>query len=197
MDDNRITKKVFLWSRYIAGPNNNNWVWKTKTLLDSIRDFGGLLNIDEIWNELAKIVGEDTILMILLDSDTGGRFRFYCDIKSSHMTEQYVRSSSALNRKIFITQIRCGCLPLEVELDRYRSPKTPLKERLCALCNGEIGDEVHFITACSSLEDPMTALFSYYTSMDPIEQTKRVLIACATDKSVSKSAYQYRANLLR
>jgi hypothetical protein len=92
-------------------------------------------------------------------------------------------------------------------MGRYRSPKTPLRERICTLCNEETGDEVHFLTACHSLEDhrvkltgAMTTLYSNYTSLVPIEKTKKVLEACASNKAVSDAIYEmyiYRANLLR
>ena len=54
--------------------------------------------------------------------------------------------SISLNRRRTIAQIRCGCLPSELETGRYRNPKTPLSQRICHLCNTDAEDETHFLT---------------------------------------------------
>ena len=87
LENDHLTKIVYGWSKSLAGPNCKNWMWKTKTLLESIQDFGGLLSVDEIWNELAKLelkVWKDTIQTIPSDSDTGGRFIFTEKLNSFH-----------------------------------------------------------------------------------------------------------------
>ena len=38
----------------IGSMDDKNWTGKTKVLLESIRDFSGLLSCDEIWDSLAK-----------------------------------------------------------------------------------------------------------------------------------------------
>ena len=55
------------------------------------------------------------------------------EIKPAPSVEKYVQSSMALNKKRFLTQLRYGCLPLEVELGRYRSPKPPLRANYTVL----------------------------------------------------------------
>lgn len=52
LDNDRITTKVYVWSKSLVG---SNWAWKIKKLLESIGDFGGLLSLDELWNELANL----------------------------------------------------------------------------------------------------------------------------------------------
>ena len=129
------------------------------------------------------------------ESKSGGRFRFYRLIKSSPSPEQYITTNTSLNKRRFITQLRCRCLPLEVELGRYRLPKNPLKERLCALCSEATGDEVHFLTVYPCLNEPRekltTAMTSIcdYSSLDPLEKTKRILQACSSSQAVSNAAY--------
>ena len=59
-----------------------------------------------------------------------------------------------MNRRRTITMLRCGCLPLEVETGRYRTPKTPLQQRICQLC------ENHCPSHCSeysSTKQPHTS----------------------------------------
>ena len=137
---------MYEWNKSLSGSDFNNWVRKTTKLLESIRDFGGLLCEDEIWYELAKLevdLWKETMEVILAESESGGHFRFYRLIKTSSSPEQYITANTNLNKRRFITQLRCRCLPLEVEMGRYRSP---LKERLCALCGEATGDEIHFLT---------------------------------------------------
>ena len=57
----------------------------------------------------------------------------------------------SLDKRRTIAQLRCGCLPLEIELGRYRNPKIPLDQRICNLCNTGTEDETHFLTTCPAL----------------------------------------------
>ena len=79
-------------------------------MLESINDYGGLLSIDEIWHELAKCELKrwtDTVKEVPRDSETGGRFRFYREIKPAPSVEKYVQSSMSVNKKRFLIQLRC------------------------------------------------------------------------------------------
>ena len=43
-DEGRMTKKIYLWtvwSQSLAGENRRNWAWRTKNLLDAVKDVGG------------------------------------------------------------------------------------------------------------------------------------------------------------
>ena len=96
---------------------------------------------------------KNTVMTPPQNSETGGRFRFYRKFKSSPVAERYILNSVTLNKRRIITQLRCGCLPLEVELGRYRSPKPPVSERICQLCQSGTGDESHFLLKCPKLND--------------------------------------------
>ncbi len=69
-------------------------------------------------------------------------------------------NSVVLSKQGILTQLRCGCLPLKVELGRYRSPKPPASERTCHLCQSESGDEPHFLLKCPVLNDHGQALLT-------------------------------------
>ena len=117
LDESRLTNKVYVWSKSLSGPNFNNWVRKTTKLLESIRDFGGLLCVDEIWYELAKLElnsWKETVEAIPAESESGGHFRFYRLIKTSPSPKQYISANTSLNKRKFIAQLRCGCLLLEM-----------------------------------------------------------------------------------
>ena len=95
--------------------------------------------------------------------------------------------------------LRCGCLPLEVETGRYRSPKTPISSRTCQLCNdGSIGDEVHFLNSCRPLHRLRTKLFqaasetydqeAFYT-LPPEQKTVLLMQLCSVNPAIAKIIY--------
>ena len=206
----RMTRKIYIWSESIAGDNCKNWAWKTKHLLDDIKDFGGVLTIDELWDALAQqetIQWKNTVLTRPQSSETGGRFRFYRKFKPSPAAEGYILNSVTLNKRRVITQLRCGCLPLEIELGRYRSPKPPASERICQLCQSGTGDEPHFLLECPILNQQrqdlliaMADMNENFTSLSDEDKTVLILDLCASHPAVSNSIYcmyRERCNLLR
>ena len=61
--------------------------FESHPLLESIKDYGGVLSIAEIWKELAKLELDDWKMVvdkIPKESESGGRFGFYHKIKTSH-----------------------------------------------------------------------------------------------------------------
>ena len=154
MDRERLTKKIYIWSESLAAENCKNWAWKTNNLLKDVKDYGGLLSTDELWDALAQqemAQWKSTVMTPPSNSETGGRFRFHR--KSTPIAEKYILNSVTLSKRRIVTQLRCGCLPLEVELGRYRSPKPPASERICQLCQSETGDELHFLLKCPTLNE--------------------------------------------
>lgn len=65
--------------------------------------------------------------------------------------------------------LRAGCLPLEIEMGRYRKPKpVPLEERTCKMCQtGHIEDEKHFVMNCDLYIDQRDSLFDYCNTLHP------------------------------
>lgn len=64
---------------------------------------------------------------------------------------------SRYNRPI-LAQYRCGILPLNIEVGRYRN--IPLDNRLCTLCpNRSIEDEFHFLCTCPIYNDIRSILY--------------------------------------
>ena len=141
------------------------------------------------------------------DSETGGRFRFYRKFKSTPIAEKYILNSVTLSKRRIVTQLRCGCLPLEVELGRYRSPKPPASERIYQLCQSETEDELHFLLKCPTLNEqrttPITAVIGIkenFASLTDEKKTALILDLCASHPTVSNSIccmYRERCKLLR
>ena len=111
------------------------------------------------------------------DSESGGRLALYKLYKSCPKPEEYILKTISLNRRGTIAQIKCGCLPLELETGRYRSPKTPLSQRICQLCNSDVEDETHFLMLYPMLNHIRIKLFKDmqniipgFLSFQPIEK---------------------------
>ena len=63
--------------------------------------------------------------------------------------KKYHRSRSA--------QFRCGILPLQIEVGRYRN--ISLCHRICPLCKNAVEDEIHFLCQCPCYSDYRSTLY--------------------------------------
>jgi len=108
------------------------------------------------------------------NSETGVQLKLYQILKASPSVEQYIEARISLNKGRVITQLRTGCLPLEVELGHYRSPKTPLADRQRQLCKSGIGDEPHLLLDCSVLSEYTAQLQHMMTRK--VEQWRRKML---------------------
>ncbi len=84
--------------------------------------------------------------------DNGNKLRLYRMHKERLNAETYVTCTtiSRYERSV-LAKFRSGSLPLQVEVGRYH--KTPLKDRICALCHSDVEDEVHFLIDCRFYTD--------------------------------------------
>ena len=72
------------------------------------------------------------------------------------MEEYLLLDLSKYHRSIF-AQFRCGILPLQIEIGRYRN--IHLSERVCQICNNEVEDEIHFLLSCNAYAEPRSKMF--------------------------------------
>ena len=165
----RLTRKIYVWSISLADCGVLNWAERTRTLMNSLGDLEPPYGSETLWNALAQLElnqWNSAVKTIPRDSESGGRFRFYRTVKLAPAPEPYILSTTSHNKRCVLVMLRCGVLPLEVETGRYRSPKPPLVSRTCLLCNGETGDEVHFLNTCPSLSDQRSELYSAISALD-------------------------------
>ena len=82
--------------------------------------------------------------------------------KVDNARADYVTMNISKYQRSLYAQFRCGILPLEVEVGRYRSIDLP--ERLCKQCNlMSVEDEIHFLCDCPLYHDERELLFSQAT----------------------------------
>ena len=75
----------------------------------------------------------------------------YSVVKQNFCAENYVKLNFKKPIRSVITQLRAGCLPIEIELGRYQN--IPRDQRLCKQCTqNHIENELHFIFYCPKFD---------------------------------------------
>ena len=152
MDNNRLTKKVFLWDTNLNGPN---WSSEIKHVL---YDF----NLENHYDSRIQCIPELRIKLQdqfesywLNEFNSKPKLRIYVKYKKSFCTEPYVKYDLPRFQMSLLAQLRSGILPLRIETGRFhnikdnvtgQTRKLKVEERICLFCNlQEIEDEIHFI----------------------------------------------------
>ena len=65
--------------------------------------------------------------------------------RTSPNVEPYTRANLPVRTRRVVAGLQAGSLPLQVELGRYTSPKTPIEDHICKLCNKGVEDQEHFL----------------------------------------------------
>ena len=99
-------------------------------------------------------------------SDSGGRLHNYRVIKQKPSPESYLCNIVCKGHRWVMAALRGGCLPLHVEVGRYRTPKTPYHLRTCSLCMNSVESEFHFVMECPALQDPRSCFFDCLSHLD-------------------------------
>ena len=72
-------------------------------------------------------------------------------------TEEYINLNIKKYHRSLLAQFRCGILPLQIEVGRYRN--ISLCQRLCPICKLSVEDEIHFLCQCPAYAEPRVALY--------------------------------------
>ena len=70
----------------------------------------------------------------------------YAHIEDRIEPEKYLAMNLNKYKRSLLCQLRCGILPLEIEVAHYH--KIPRRERICKLCKGVPETELHFLFDC-------------------------------------------------
>jgi len=173
MDDNRLTKQIFLWDYGIC---SNNWSSDVKTIFE-------ILNKDCFDNrskyDLSHI--KETFMQLFQDTwidslNYKPKLRTYKLFKQCYVTEDYVSNFMPRYDRSLLSQFRCGILPLRIETGRYTHTKDQttgnlrtLKpdERICQLCNNGVEDEIHFLCNCTLYDENREVVYCAASALNP------------------------------
>lgn len=85
--------------------------------------------------------------------------------KSECKAERYLNYGISRRERSIVAQLRCGILPIRIEVGRYKGEKE--SERICTLCKRkEIENELHFLLHCDNYISERTGLFSKMLEID-------------------------------
>jgi hypothetical protein len=157
MDNNRINKVVYNWSKSFGKSNEVMFGKQVRKMnikstvtscnpKQSVKDFVEQINAFEqqewyikLWNDKGNEVN-------------GNKLRLYRLHKERIEAERYVTNTMPKEYRKAIAKLRSGTMALHVETGRYN--KTPLAERTCVYCkSGNVEDEKHFLLECELYED--------------------------------------------
>ena len=159
MDNNRLTKKIFLYDfqKYM----NNSWCSEIKFIFDKLGLAVQFYNMQR-----CDINMHEKLLFRNYSNDWTNKtrdiskLRTYITFKTEYNTEDYVKAYLSKQERSFLAQLRCGVLPLRIETGRFSGLKP--EERVCQLCDsGEIEDEKHFILTCDRYTNQRQILFRH------------------------------------
>ena len=160
MDESRLTKKVFNWDLTFCN-KKGTWSYGVKHLFN---EFDG----EELFHSAAPCNIDHARSIIMDVIDTGdwdvGRYkspklRYYNLYKYEKSPEEYLYFNITKYQRSLFAQFRCGILPLEIEVGRYRD--IPLEKRLCQVCKcNTVEDEIHFLCQCSKYDEIRKTLYT-------------------------------------
>lgn len=155
MEEDRVNKRVFSWGKAHRSP----WVKEIYSIfeeVDMLYIYRNNLscNVNSLKHKLLMKYEEKWFENVLLKP----KLRTYMHIKQNFSPELYVTSRLPRSQRSLVAQLRCGILPLAIEVGRFKN--TPEENRLCVLCDlGEVENESHFLLYCTHYDDLRESLF--------------------------------------
>ncbi len=145
MDDHRINKQIFLKDYYSDIETWCSSFFYICYTLGFEENYNNLSEIDpNVFTNKLDIYAEEKWLESV---NSKPKLRTYKMFKSKLIPEDYVlRLMSRFHRSTF-AKFRCGILPLNIEVGRYRGVK--LENRTCPLCKNGVETEIHFLFECT------------------------------------------------
>ncbi len=148
MDDARINKQIFLKDYHSSIDTWCSGFYYICYVLGFEESYNNLVEIDlNLLRDNLDIYVQEKWLESV---NSKPKLRTYKTFKSELIPEDYVlRLMSRYHRSTF-AKFRCGILPLNIEVGRYRGVK--LENRTCPLCKNGVETEIHFLLECNQYD---------------------------------------------
>ena len=165
LDVSRLTRRVFDWDRQYSY-RRGTWTYHVRHLLYSI-------DCEELFDSPSPCDPDlaDSYLIQLDSQDwdinryKSQKLRYYNLYKYEKGNEDYLNLDISKYQRSILAQFRCGILPLQIEVGRYRN--VPLCDRLCEVCDtNSVEDEIHFLCECPCYSDLRITLFNQALKSD-------------------------------
>lgn len=157
LPNDRLTKQVFQWDLLHCN-RRGAWSYNAKHL---IHDMG----CPELFMNTSPC-NMTHVKTVLKDSEStdwdirrykSDKLRYFNLYKYDMEPEEYVMWNVSKHKRSLFAQFRCGILPLQIEVGRFKNIQ--LRDRICPVCNQAVEDEVHFLCECSKYSDYRNTLF--------------------------------------
>ena len=195
----RLTSTVFLWDLSF-GNKSNTWCNNVGNIFQEIGlpDLYASLEPCDIENCYKLLIEKESVKWNVTGYNKP-KLRLYNMFKSDFVQEPYITFNVPKFQRSLFAQFRVGILPLPIETGRFVSK--PLDERTCCLCpNGDVEDEVHFLTNCSLYDTYRVAMYEQACRMNPefpIYDNLDKFVFLVNDMQLETLKYVYKACQLR
>lgn len=152
MHNHRLTKRIYIWDQQHRGNTWNNDIKSIFEETGNIAVYNGTITypLKRLLEVIKQSLLEQSLQKWKNDTSSQPKLRTYISFKSDIYAEPYLLKYLPPHLRSVIAQFRCGILPIEIELGRYRG-KSP-EERLCPFCDEQIEDEIHFVFKCAKYD---------------------------------------------
>ena len=163
MDQNKITYKMFM---YDYEKCKNNWCSEMKEIFTEMNMLPvysnqEICNIEDVC-KILEILNKD---LWAREVKTYPKLRTYITFKDQCKEEKYLSVDLSRRERSLYAQLRCGILPLRLELGRYKGEKE--EQRICILCTeNRIENETHFVLHCNLYKTERDVLFQKICEID-------------------------------
>ena len=199
MDNNRITKKIFLWE-YDTG--SNNWCSEMKHIflqLGLTETFQNLVHCD--LDYARNMLWEKFENEWQTEISSKSKLRTYKSYKGELRLEEYISINLSRTERSITAQFRSGILPLRIEVGRFRGES--VEERLCTFCEQRVTeDEMHFLFDCtcySHLRVQLNSILSENLVVSSSQEDKVKFLFTNKPRQLAKyltSAFLHRRSIL-
>ena len=170
LDNNRITKKVYLWDKILNEAGKiKTWYSEIKEILASAALEGTPVhntpfNLKSTLDTLTSSFKAQQKEQLVNECKNKPKLRTFVIFKDFENTPAYTTKFLNFYQRRAMAKLRLGCLPLRIETGRYSRPRLDEQDRTCLLCNPventtdtevrnqPVENETHFLFYCSAYE---------------------------------------------
>ena len=157
LPENRLTRRVFEWD-HLYSNKRGAWSSAAKHIFNEI-------GCNENFFDLSCCNIDHAVSILSYQDDVdwqtsrykSDKLRYYNLYKAEKNVEDYLLLDLSKYQRSVFAQFRCGILPLQIEIGRFRNIE--LSNRICQVCHTEVEDEIHFLLTCDAFVEPRTNLY--------------------------------------
>ena len=120
--------------------------------LSNIFEMKEIFNLKDIIYKLKISLHQKQIEYLKTECQTKPKLRTFILFKDFDNTPSYITQTLNFHPRRQLAMLILGCLPLQIEVDRYKIPKIPENLSFCRVCPGSnlLESEYHFLFICKA-----------------------------------------------